>query len=105
MARHVAGAFGELPAVVSAIPVHFLCRGDRAWLSRLAGTDRRLCDRRAHSHAVLFRVLFRDPAAVGIIRENQAAAEFDLGIGAAAWCSSRSIRAASGSARLKEPLR
>jgi ubiquinol-cytochrome c reductase cytochrome b/c1 subunit len=100
----VARAFGELPAGIPAVPVHLLCRSGRARLSRLAGADRRVCDRGAHSHPVLFRVLFRDPAAVRAIRKNQAAAKLDLGVGAAAWHSSRSIGAASGLARVKEPL-
>ena len=37
VARYVAGALGELPAALPAIPVHLLRRRDRAWLSRLAG--------------------------------------------------------------------
>ena len=105
MARYVAGAFGKLPAAVPAIPVHLFRRGYRARLSRLARADRRLCDRGAHSHPLLFRILFRDPPAPGIVRENQAVAEFDFGIGAAAWCSSRSIGAGAGRAGVEEPLR
>jgi quinol-cytochrome oxidoreductase complex cytochrome b subunit len=51
----------------------------------------RLCRRGTHSHHLLFRVLFRDPAAVGPVRKNQAATEFDLRIGVAARLFSRRI--------------
>ena len=61
-----------------------LRRRDRARLSRLAGAVGRLCDRGAHPHRLLFRLLPRHPAAARIVRDDQAAAEFDFGIGAAA---------------------
>ena len=63
VARYVAGALGELPAAVPAVSVHLLRRRHRARLSRFAGTDRRLCDRGAHSHRLLFRLLLHHPAA------------------------------------------
>ena len=91
LARYVAGAFGQLPAAVSAVFVHLLCCGDRAWLSRFAGTDGRLCHRSTHSHDLLFRVLLRHPAAAGTVRKNQAATEFDLRISVAARRFSRRI--------------
>ena len=81
VARYVAGAFGELPAAVPAIPADLLRRRDRAWLSRLARAVGRLCGRRAHPHRLLFRLLLRHPAAAWIVRDDQAAAEFDFGSG------------------------
>src|SRR4029077_3635403 len=106
LARHFARAFGKLPAAIPAVPVLLLCRCDRAWLSRLAGADRRLRDRGAHSHPLLFGFLLVDPPAVRAFRANQAAAELDLGIGSAARHSGRSIgatsrRARKGAARMK----
>ena len=83
VARYVAGAFGELPAAVPAIPADLLRRRDRARLSRLARADGRLCDRGAHPDALLFRLLPHHPAAARIVRKNQAAAELDFGSGAA----------------------
>ncbi len=49
VARYVARALGELSADLPAVPVHLLRRRHRAWLSRIAGADRRLCDRGADS--------------------------------------------------------
>src|SRR5580693_3275191 len=81
LARHLAGAFGELPAAVPAISADLLRRRDRPWLSRLARAVGRLCDRGAHPHRLLFRLLPHHPAAARIARDDQAAAEFDLGSG------------------------
>ena len=83
LARYLARAFGELPAAVPAIPADLLRRRDRAWLSRLPRAVGRLCDRGAHPHRLLFRFLPRHPAAARIVREDQAAAEFDFGSGVA----------------------
>src|SRR5437588_1447172 len=78
LARYVARAIVKLPPALSAVFVHFLRRSHRARLSRLAGANRWLCDRCAYSHYLLFRILLRDPAAVGAVRENQAVAELDF---------------------------
>ena len=94
-------AIGELPAALPAVFVHLLCRRHRARLSRLAGADRRLCDRGANPDDLLFRVLLRHPAALGAVRDNQAAAEFDLRVGVAEGRSDRSVGAAARRARLK----
>src|SRR5262249_51398593 len=102
VARHVAGAFGKLSAAIPAVPVHLLRRGNRAWLSRLAGADRRLWDCGGPPHALLFCFLFRPPSAPWLVLETEAVANLDLGIGAAARRSSRNIGAAGG-ARVKEP--
>src|ERR1700728_1344841 len=83
VARYVAGALGELPAALSAVPAVLLCRRNRAWLPRLAGTRRRLRDRCPHPDRLLLRVLLYHLAAFGLARDHEAAAEFDFGIGAA----------------------
>src|SRR5271168_3944593 len=83
LARYVAGALGELPAALSAVPDRLLPGGDRAWLSRLAATRRRLRDRGAHPHRLLLRVPAHHPAAAWTVRNNEAVAHLDLGIGAA----------------------
>jgi Cytochrome b/b6/petB len=71
VARHVAGAVGELSTTLSAVFVHLLCRRHWAWLSRLPGTDRRLRHRRANPDDLLFRVLLRHSAASGIVRKTK----------------------------------
>ncbi len=73
----------------------FFAVGDRARLSRLAGADRRLCHRRADPDRLLFRLLLRHPAALGPVRNDQAVAELDFGIGAAPRPSGRRVGAAA----------
>src|SRR5208282_5830877 len=58
----------------------------------------------ANSDRVLLRVLAHHPAAARAVRENQAAAELDLGIGAARRRSSRRVGgAAAGRRGLERP--
>src|ERR1700722_15005786 len=78
MARYVAGALGELPAAVPAVFTSLLHRRDRAWLSRVAGAVRRLCDRGANSDHLLFRLHLGHLADPRLGRNNETAAEFDL---------------------------
>src|SRR5262249_10891262 len=54
----------------------------RAWLAGVKATRRHLRDPRAHLHHLLLRVFPRRPAAARHLREDQAVAEFDFGIGA-----------------------
>ena len=79
LARYLARAVGELPAALPAIPDRLLPGGDRARLSRFAAARRRLRDRGSHSHRVLFRLPAHHPAAARFVRNDQAAAELDLG--------------------------
>src|SRR5262249_45985933 len=102
VARYFAGSFSQLSAAVPAVFVYFLCCCDRARLSRGTRADGWLCHPRAHSHHLLFRILLCDPACIGPVRENQAAAEFDLRIGTPAWHSNRSIGAAVGPIGVEE---
>src|SRR5215831_16898459 len=95
MARYLAGAFGQLPAALPAVFVHLLRRRHWTRLSRLTGAGGWLCDRGTHSHHLLFRLLLCDSAAAGPVRENQAAAEFDLRIGTPAGHFSRCVGAAT----------
>ena len=101
LARYVARALGELSAAVPAVPLYLLRQRDRPGLSRLAGAGRRLRDRGPLPHRLLLRVLLRHPAAARVVRKDQTAAEFDLGIGAARWRADRSIGVAAGRARLR----
>src|SRR6516225_9966044 len=82
LARYVAGAFGKLPSALPAIFVHLFWGRDWTRLSGGAGADGWLCHRGTHSHDLLFRLLLRDPATAGTVRENQTSAEFDFRIGA-----------------------
>ena len=79
VARYLARALGELPAALPAIPDRLLPGGDRARLSRFAAARRRLRDRGAHPHRILFRLPAHHPAAARFVRNDQAAAELDLG--------------------------
>ena len=79
LARYLARALGELPAALPAIPDRLLPGGDRARLSRFAAARRRLRDRGPHPHRVLFRLPAHHPAAARFVRNDQAAAELDLG--------------------------
>ena len=53
---------------------------DRARLARLEAGGRRLRHRRAHPHLLLLRALPHHPAGARLGREDQAAAELDLGV-------------------------
>ena len=83
VARYVARPLGELPAAVPAVPYRFLPGRDRARLSRFAAAGRRLRDRRAHPYGLLFHLPAHHPAAARPVRDDQAAAELDFGIGVA----------------------
>ena len=73
----------QLSAALPAISARLLRGRHRARLSRLAAAGRRLCDHGAHPHRVLFRLPARHPAAARPVRDDEAVAELDLGIGAA----------------------
>jgi ubiquinol-cytochrome c reductase cytochrome b/c1 subunit len=51
--------------------IDLLCRGDRARLSRFAAAGGRLCDRGAHPHGLLFRLLLHHPAAARPVRKTK----------------------------------
>ncbi len=93
--RVFAGPFSKLPAALPAVFVHFLRSRHWARLSRLTGAGGWLCDRGTHSHHLLFCLLLRDPAVAGTFRKDQTGAEFDLRIGAEAWCLGRKVSAAT----------
>ncbi len=76
-------------------------RRHRARLSRLATARRRLCDRGANPDRLLFRLLLYHPAAARLVREDQTAAEFDLGIGAAQGRSDRRVGAADQAPKVR----
>src|SRR5262249_39660236 len=78
LAGYLAGAFSQLSTAVPAVLIHFLRSRHWAWFSRGTGAGGWLCDRGTNSHHLLFRVLLRDSAAAGTVRENQTGAELDF---------------------------
>src|SRR5580704_14105040 len=81
LARYLARQIGALPA---AVPPVLLAVRDRLCglgLARHKAAGRHLRDPGAHPYLLLFRILPDRAAAARHFRENQAAAEFDFGIG------------------------
>src|SRR5665647_1798363 len=81
LARYLAGAFRALPA---AVPPVLLASRDllcRARLARYQAAGGHLRDPLARLHVLLLRLFPDRPAAARHLREDQAAAEFDFGIG------------------------
>ena len=83
VARHLEGALGALPAALPAVLLAVRDRLHRARLARLQAAGRHLRDPRAHLHVLLLRLFPGHPAAARHLREDQAAAEFDLRLGLA----------------------
>ena len=81
LARHLEGALGALPAVVQAVLLAVRDRGGGLGLARLQAAGGHLCRALAHLHVLLLRLFPDRPAAARHLREDQAAAEFDFGIG------------------------
>ena len=81
LARHFEGALGALSAAVPAVFLAVRDRGHRARLARHQAAGGHLCHPRAHLHVLLLRLFPDRPAAARHLREDQAAAEFDFGIG------------------------
>ncbi len=81
VARHLAGALGALPSAVQAVLLAVGDRLHRARLARLEAARGHLRHPVAHLHRLLLRLLPDRHAAARHLRENQAAAEFDFGIG------------------------
>ena len=81
LARYLAGALGALPAAVPAVllAVRVACVG-LGWLGAKP-PEGIYVHPGAHLHVLLLRLLPDRPAAARHLREDQAAAEFDFGIG------------------------
>ena len=82
VARHLAREVGDLPAALQAVLLGVRAGVPRARLSRLAAGGRRLRDRGAHPHRLLLHPLPDHLPAARPDRDAEAAAEFDLGVGA-----------------------
>ena len=101
VARYLEGALGALPAALSAVLLGVRDRLHRARLARLEAAGRQLRAVRAHLHGLLLRLFPDHPAGARHDREDQAAAELDLGIGAARGHADRRAGAAASGARLE----
>ncbi len=82
LARHLEGALGALSAALPAVLLAVRDRGGRARLARLQAAGGHLRHPLARLHVLLLRLFPDRPAAARHLREDQAAAEFDFGIGA-----------------------
>ena len=81
LARYLESALGKIPAALPSVLLAVRDRVGRPRLAWLQAAGRHLRDRLAHLHLLLLRVFPGHPAAARHFREDQAAAEFDFGIG------------------------
>src|SRR5262245_29931943 len=91
VARHLEGALRQLPAAVPAILLDLRGRLRGPGMARIEARRGRLRHRRAHSHLLLLPPLPRHPADPWLDREDQAAAELDLGVDPARGFAARRV--------------